>query len=156
MLSLQSGRALKHLSECKGLVQFVNIYFFPNEHFLNVWLTRFWVACLFSRSEVMVKTDTFFVLDIDECSKQANGGCHHGCLNTPGSFRCSCRSGFRLEPNGKRCMGKHPLHHLLPCPLLNEPEYNLRRNSQKYYLFNNTRACSTKRADNFFKFRYFN
>ena len=66
----------------------------------------------------MTNTGSFFVLDIDECSEQSNGGCHHGCVNTPGSFRCSCRPGFRLVPNGKRCIGKHPLHHLLPCPLL--------------------------------------
>ena len=51
----------------------------------------------------------------------------------------------------------HPLLHLLPSPLLNEPKYNLRRNSQKYYLFKNTIACSlrTKRAENSFTFRYF-
>ena len=49
----------------------------------------------------------------------------------------------------------HPLHHLLPCPLLNEPKYNLRHDLNKY-LFTNTIACTTKRAENFFMFRYFN
>lgn len=153
MLSLQSGRAMKHLSKCKS---WVNIHLFPNKHFLNVWLPWSSMACLFSRSEVMANTGSFFVLDIDECSEQSNGGCHHGCVNTPGSFRCSCRPGFRLVRNGKRCIGKHPLHHLLPCPLLNELECNLRRNSQKYYLLKNTRAWRTKREENFFTFRHFN
>ena len=50
----------------------------------------------------------------------------------------------------------HPLHHLLSSPLLNEPKYHLRRNSKKYYLFKDTIACRTKRAENFFTFRYFN
>ena len=40
--------------------------------------------------------------------------------------------------------------------LLNEPEYNRKRNPQKYYIFKNIRACRTKRAENFFTFRYFN
>ena len=44
----------------------------------------------------------------------------------------------------------HPLHHLLPSPLLKEPEYNLRRHSQKYYLYKNTKACRTKSAENVF------
>ena len=44
----------------------------------------------------------------------------------------------------------HPLHHLLPSPLLNEPEYNLRRHSQKHYLYKNTKACRTKSAENVF------
>ena len=44
----------------------------------------------------------------------------------------------------------HHLHPLLPSPLLNEPKYNLRHNSQKCYLFKNIVAYRTKRAENFF------
>lgn len=33
--------------------------------------------------------------DVDECSME-NGGCEHECQNTPGSFTCSCRSGYLL------------------------------------------------------------
>ena len=50
----------------------------------------------------------------------------------------------------------HPLHFLLPRPLINQPEYNLRKNADKFYLFNETITCRTKKADHYFTFRYFN
>uniref|UniRef100_A0A8C7YTM1 Vitamin K-dependent protein S n=1 Tax=Oryzias sinensis TaxID=183150 RepID=A0A8C7YTM1_9TELE len=34
--------------------------------------------------------------DVNECST-ANGGCDHECNNTVGSYRCSCRQGYRLD-----------------------------------------------------------
>ena len=34
--------------------------------------------------------------DIDECSEE-NGGCHHHCVNTEGSFKCQCRDGFKVD-----------------------------------------------------------
>ena len=49
----------------------------------------------------------------------------------------------------------HPLHHLLPSPLLDVPNYPLREKTQKYYLFRNMQACRTKRAEDFFTFKYF-
>jgi len=33
--------------------------------------------------------------DINECSTR-NGGCHHKCINSPGSSSCSCNVGFEL------------------------------------------------------------
>ncbi|CAL1548117.1 unnamed protein product, partial [Lymnaea stagnalis] len=39
--------------------------------------------------------------DTDECSID-NGGCEHECLNTEGSFFCSCAAGF--VPNGPHCV----------------------------------------------------
>lgn len=47
-------------------------------------------------------------------------------------------------------VGERPLS-----PLLNESNYNLRRNWPKHLLKNNI-ASRTKRAENFFTFRYFN
>lgn len=46
----------------------------------------------------------FYTLeDINECTMQ--GVCHNGdCLNTLGSFKCSCKAGFVLERN--RCVGE--------------------------------------------------
>ncbi|XP_054755195.2 sushi, von Willebrand factor type A, EGF and pentraxin domain-containing protein 1-like isoform X1 [Lytechinus pictus] len=40
--------------------------------------------------------------DINECSVN-NGGCTHQCQNTIGSFVCSCRQGYALQPDQKTC-----------------------------------------------------
>ena len=44
-------------------------------------------------------------VDIDEC--EGDHGCAHECVNTVGSFECTCRPGYRLGGNGKRCRGKN-------------------------------------------------
>ena len=41
---------------------------------------------------------------VNECSN-ANGGCEHNCLNTIGSYQCTCNSGYRMENNGHSCTG---------------------------------------------------
>uniref|UniRef100_A0A8C0UL16 Fibulin 7 n=1 Tax=Cyanistes caeruleus TaxID=156563 RepID=A0A8C0UL16_CYACU len=45
--------------------------------------------------------------DLDECEVyQQEGGprlCAHACINTPGSFRCSCPAGYVLLGDGKSC-----------------------------------------------------
>lgn len=43
--------------------------------------------------------------DVDECSVN-NGGCEQNCVNTIGSFRCSCRLGFRLDSTTQNCTGR--------------------------------------------------
>ncbi len=43
-------------------------------------------------------------LDINECEQRDT--CQHECMNTPGSHRCLCPSGYRLMTNGKTCQGK--------------------------------------------------
>uniref|UniRef100_A0A8C2V354 Vitamin K-dependent protein S n=2 Tax=Chinchilla lanigera TaxID=34839 RepID=A0A8C2V354_CHILA len=44
-------------------------------------------------------------VDINECKDplNVNGGCSQICDNTPGSYQCSCRSGFDLLSNKKDC-----------------------------------------------------
>ena len=49
----------------------------------------------------------------------------------------------------------HPLHHLLPSPLLDAPNYTLRQKTQKYYLFRNSQVCRTKRVEDIFTFKFF-
>ena len=49
----------------------------------------------------------------------------------------------------------HPLHHLLPSPLLDVPNHPLRQKTQNYYLFWNMQACRTKRVENVFPFKHF-
>ncbi|XP_072440504.1 epidermal growth factor-like protein 8 [Chiloscyllium punctatum] len=42
-------------------------------------------------------------IDVNECVT-GTARCQHGCINTPGSFRCTCHSGYRLANNGRSCI----------------------------------------------------
>lgn len=44
----------------------------------------------------------YIAVDEDEC-KSENGGCDHHCHNYIGSHYCSCRLGYKLQPDGKSC-----------------------------------------------------
>ncbi|KAL1007317.1 hypothetical protein UPYG_G00084910 [Umbra pygmaea] len=51
--------------------------------------------------------DTSTCTDIDECELfhmgQAGRLCLHGCVNTPGGYRCSCPAGYNVTPDGRNC-----------------------------------------------------
>ena len=47
------------------------------------------------------------VSDLDECTLGVSG-CAHLCTNTPGSFTCSCRSGYQINSDLLTCSGKLP------------------------------------------------
>ena len=40
--------------------------------------------------------------DIDECSTNEHG-CEHVCINSKGSYSCSCREGYALNGDGRTC-----------------------------------------------------
>lgn len=40
--------------------------------------------------------------DEDECQEN-NGGCHHNCVNTIGSYLCECKVGYTLHSNKHSC-----------------------------------------------------
>ncbi|XP_038063640.1 epidermal growth factor-like protein 7 [Patiria miniata] len=40
--------------------------------------------------------------DVDECETDSHG-CHHRCMNSEGSFTCSCHPGFTLDEDGQSC-----------------------------------------------------
>lgn len=44
------------------------------------------------------------VEDMDECQIYEGSICHHSCINTPGSFRCECFSGYVLQEDGFTCV----------------------------------------------------
>ena len=46
-----------------------------------------------------------FIKDINECTLY-NGGCSQTCTNTPGSYICSCNSGYFLDKDGHNCTGQ--------------------------------------------------
>ena len=43
-------------------------------------------------------------VDIDECDRFSP--CDQVCINTVGSFMCSCESGYELEENKRACTGR--------------------------------------------------
>ena len=43
-----------------------------------------------------------YAFDVDECANN-NGQCMHKCINTVGSFKCTCNEGFTLQEDGKKC-----------------------------------------------------
>ena len=43
--------------------------------------------------------------DIDECLSN-NGGCHHNCHDSDGSYTCSCNDGYQLNSDGHTCEGR--------------------------------------------------
>ena len=47
---------------------------------------------------------TFSFKDIDEC-RMGTHGCDHICSNDPGSYTCSCNTGYDLTSNGRTCKG---------------------------------------------------
>lgn len=47
---------------------------------------------------------THLFTDIDECSIN-RGGCKYGCINTLGSYECTCPPGYKLHWNRKDCVG---------------------------------------------------
>lgn len=49
------------------------------------------------------------VADIDEC--QMPGSCSQLCENRVGSFKCSCRSGYQLDPGNRvTCLALGSVH----------------------------------------------
>ena len=43
--------------------------------------------------------------DINECLSN-NGGCHHNCNDSDGSYSCFCNDGYQLNSDGRNCEGR--------------------------------------------------
>lgn len=60
-----------------------------------------------SRPGLIMNPMTNRTEEIDECTLMPNM-CNHGtCVNTPGSFHCSCDSGYIYDANSHQCIGKY-------------------------------------------------
>lgn len=53
----------------------------------------------------MKSNDYSYNTDDPECSDVDNGGCSDTCIDTPGSYYCTCHPGYYLTGNGKTCKG---------------------------------------------------
>ena len=52
------------------------------------------------------------LLDVDECAR-GTAMCSHNCQDTPGSYTCSCRSGYALNVDGRTCESMNSYYCLL-------------------------------------------
>ena len=41
--------------------------------------------------------------DVDECRRLGGHPCSQTCVNTKGSYTCTCHPGYSLEPDGHTC-----------------------------------------------------
>ena len=46
------------------------------------------------------------LLDIDECGEHVSG-CNQHCVNTVGSYYCSCYTGFQINADQHTCFGRY-------------------------------------------------
>ena len=53
-----------------------------------------------------------FHVDIDEC-ETSNGQCTQTCVNSVGSFKCTCKPGYVLSEDLKTCKGKRANNFLI-------------------------------------------
>lgn len=47
----------------------------------------------------------FSIIDQNECDT-TNGGCSQNCMNTEGSFYCTCNAGYKLNADKRQCDGE--------------------------------------------------
>ena len=50
-----------------------------------------------------------YISDINECS-QGISGCSQQCINSIGSYKCDCNTGYYLSSNNHTCLGNQFLH----------------------------------------------
>ncbi|XP_062615867.1 uncharacterized protein LOC134277555 [Saccostrea cucullata] len=59
--------------------------------------------------QVTSYTGTTAVNDIDECALHSGHICGQICVNTVGSYRCECNSGYTLHSDGSTCIEDEPI-----------------------------------------------
>ena len=83
-------------------LSFVNFYSIYGISFSS---TQFACTLKVYGKRYLILSKINYIIDIDECAS-GKGGCSDSCVNTAGSFVCSCPSGKYLDSDGKTCKGK--------------------------------------------------
>ncbi|XP_042346288.1 matrilin-2-like [Plectropomus leopardus] len=57
----------------------------------------------FSQIETLISVFQSKLCGVSEMCEEVDHQCQHICVSSPASYRCKCRKGFTLNPNGKTC-----------------------------------------------------
>lgn len=80
----------------------------PEEHQLT-FLCCFLLITIFITVHVKpLLYGKYYLVDTNECYGTAHG-CQHNCINTHGSYHCTCISGYTLSSNLKSCLGVYDI-----------------------------------------------
>ena len=69
---------------------------------------------------LILNSPIFTFVDVNECNETVLIGnysgnssltdwCHQRCVNTPGSYHCTCDTGYQLDSDGRTCTGMYCL-----------------------------------------------
>ena len=59
----------------------------------------------YNHCSTWINNDVLSIVDINECNSN-NGGCEDSCVNTDGSYYCTCDTGYSLDSDKHDCNGK--------------------------------------------------
>lgn len=69
------------------------------------------------RQGIAVTVQVHLSADVNECERH-NGGCSQECINTAGSYHCTCHAGYKLHARYSSMCWVCPSHFLM-CFILN-------------------------------------
>ena len=74
---------------------------------MNIFMDIFiLVNCQYQTYSTFIKYNFLPFTDVNECQVK-NGGCEHLCVNTAGSFYCTCKAGYTIDFDNTTCYGKY-------------------------------------------------
>ena len=79
---------------------------------LVVYFIKNFTKCMYIHMYEYIQYVQFVIIcawsmaDIDECARDTDG-CEHNCINSVGSYFCSCNTGYALTMDSKNCTGEY-------------------------------------------------
>ncbi|KAI3361483.1 hypothetical protein L3Q82_013631, partial [Scortum barcoo] len=101
----------------------------------------------FSQIETLISVFQSKLCGGSEMCEVVDHQCQHTCVSSPASYRCKCRKGFTLNPDGKTCkeidfcdLGNHGCEH----DCVSVPQSYICRCKKGYVLNLDAKTCSSK------------
>lgn len=96
-----NAKIVQDLTGCTISNTFIPTY--PFDFVKRFAIISFIFRCICKHGFRKSGNNTDRCVDIDECSTISNI-CQQRCANMWGSYRCHCRPGYRLAPDGRSCL----------------------------------------------------